>query len=118
MARWPTVQDFLNAANYGQLGTSQVQGPSQRATEAFNAAYGAIRGVLDDRLLPDQEAVAEDLRCPDQVRMAIIIYAARLQRRPETPFGTVTAGDTVVSIRKTDPDVAELIERFHVPDIV
>lgn len=52
---------------------------------------------------------------PADVKMACAILAARLWKRRETPLGALSIPDlgTFQQIRKTDPDVATLLEPYN-----
>ena len=76
--------------------------------EVMADATATVYESLNPDLLPDQEgdpAVA----CPFAVRRAIVLEAARLLFRKQTPHGIASFGDVALRLRTVDVDVAKLL---------
>lgn len=51
---------------------------------------------------------------PDQIAYATALYAMRLWKRQEAPFGIAGFGEIgVMRVSRLDPDVAQLVEKFR-----
>ncbi|MEM9521564.1 MAG: hypothetical protein AAGA37_19800 [Actinomycetota bacterium] len=103
MADWPDHTDLENHVGTGQLQPNRGQWPGIVA-----AATLALRGTIDESKLP------EDGTCPDDLRLAILIYAHRLATRPTAAMGIVptSSGDEATRLARTDPDIPGLIGRL------
>ncbi len=112
MPAWPEREDAEKWLSHGQ-GVASVEGV---LGEVVGAATVTIRGRLDDRLLPDQTG-DEDDRCPEPVRLAILMLTSRLVARKGSPTGVVGMGELAVEIMKRDPDIEALIAQYRTPDI-
>tara|TARA_R110000744_G_scaffold179102_1_gene298090 strand:+ start:621 stop:980 length:360 start_codon:yes stop_codon:yes gene_type:complete len=105
---WPVEADFTS-----WLGSTYTEAPDAalRATEAFLAADGLIRVSLDE----DDMGIASTgpivYECYGPIRQAILIYAGRLFSRKDTLTGALSfGGDSIMQLRRNDPDVYSLIE--------
>ena len=105
---WPVEADFI-----AWLGSTYSEAPdaATRATEAFSAADGFIRVNLDEDELGIASTEPTVYECYGPIRQAILIYAGRLFGRKDSLTGALSfGGDSIMQLRKNDPDVYSLIE--------
>jgi len=107
MAVWPTRTDLEE-----WLGPHNLGSDSAVLVDVLAAASSKIRQKLDPALLPTDTAV-----CPDPVRQAILLEAARLSTRQHSANGVIAAagGDFAIRVSRLDPDVAALIRPYMPP---
>lgn len=99
MAVRPTTSDLI--AWLG-LGTQLSAQDDASLNDAVNVALSAIERRVT---IPDEY--------PDEVRLAVIITAARLYKRRMTPEGVAGFGDLgVVRVSAIDMDVEQMIDPF------
>lgn len=108
MARWPNDVDLAEWAGP----TLSVE---RRAVfpDVIAAAIDATWGDLDAAKMPAQDGV-EDTRCPPSVRTAVLILAAKVASRMQSPTGVIASGDLFYRVSREDPDYRMLIARYAV----
>ena len=119
MAHWPTAADLIAWGHFADLGLNASDG---NVVASVAAANELVRNMLDDRLLPPQpgstpEPDPESV-CPPSVHSAVLIQAARIYARRDSPVGTTGTDEILLQIRKLDPDVEVLIEAYRLPTLI
>lgn len=112
-----TYSETLSAANYELLpyldetGATSVRFQEIRVWPTSSSLFSPGYTV---RIVGDFGYVDEDGNTPADIKQACLILASRLWKRRETPFGVLSIPDlgTTAQIRKTDPDVANLLEPY------
>lgn len=112
MAIKPTVDDLI-----GYLNISTPVQPTTQAQldEAFNAALDDVESRIDNALVIAQGAgdLTNANLYPQRVRTAVLMSAARLNKRPTSAEGVTGFGELgVMRVTPSDPDVERLISHF------
>lgn len=105
---WPVEADFIS-----WLGSTYTEAPdaAARVTEAFDAALGLIQVNIDEDTLGIASTEPTVYECYGPIRQAVLIYAGRLFARKDSLTGALSfGGDSIMQLRKTDPDVYALVE--------
>lgn len=106
VAEWPTGADLI-----GWVGQPVSAGRESLYDTIVGAAIDVVMGDLDMAKMPDQTSLNP---CPESVRMAVLILAARIDSRRQSTNGVIAAGDLFVRVSRDDPDYRNLIARYAV----
>jgi hypothetical protein len=75
--------------------------------EVLDDAAAIVYAKIDPNKLPE-----DDDLCPRAVSRAIVLEAARLWYRKQSPHGVAAFADVAVRLRTVDADVEELLRSF------
>lgn len=102
---WPTGADlkaWLESA--GALSAADEAMLDEMVADAADAVYRSI----DPNKLPDDVNL-----CPRSVSRAIVLTAARLMYRKQSPHGVAAFADVAIRLRTVDVDVEMLLGPFR-----
>lgn len=112
MAAWPTGSDLTE---WLRLSTASVSDEREALFDMIvGATVDAVWADLDPSKMPDQSDPDAMKRCPDGVRLAVIILAARIDSRRQSANGVIASGELFARVSRDDPDYARLIHRYAV----
>jgi len=101
---WPTGDDLRRWwSDHGA--TMQVD--TQILDEVFADASATIFQQLDPEKMP-----TDPEECPRSVARAIVLEAARLLFRAQSPHGVAAFGEVAIRLRTADVDVERMIEPY------
>lgn len=104
LTTWPTGDDLADWIDSPVSSTSTA-----RFDSIVAAATDVVRGHCDPDKLPDNVA-----QCPESVRTAILIEAARIHTRTQNATGVISFGEFAVRVNRFDPDVERLLINYRV----
>ena len=93
---WLTSANALSAADDGLI------------DEVILDATATVYESIDPNKLPD-----DDNQCPRSVARAIVLEAARLMYRKQTPHGIAAFPDVALRLRTVDADVEKLLAPYR-----
>jgi len=104
VTEWPTGDSLRLWLTQNAVG---VQADLELVDEIVGDASASVFEDIDPAKLPDDP----DL-CPRTVARAIVLEAARLLYRRQSPHGMAAFGDVALRLRSVDIDVEKLIHAY------